>query len=347
MPEDPGRDGPPRPPGLGDDDLSVALGIPARPLARRIAVARARSPVGQMSGRRGPSAGRCRRSSDRCPAGSSGGACAVVVRRPPTPPGPPARRGCRSRARPGSGPSVGSGPRPGGVPRRPRRRPRVHGAGGAIEAARAASAEASETCCSRMIRTSVSKPGSRAHSGGGPCRATMPARSGSLAVRSRTAVARPASSRSDRTCRRRRSRRRSRSSIREGRPPGRRACSRPPRRPRLGARAARRPHPRHADRDHPRGHGGDHVPRRVADVPAASRCHPSSSAARRRRSGSGFAWATWLASVIAGSSVQPEGLDRGLHLVLATRGRDRPGDPVGLDRRDESADAGEWPRIDG
>src|SRR5438067_540024 len=54
----------------------------------------------------------------------------------------------------------------------------------------AARADASETCCSRMICTSVPNPESRPHSGGGPKRSTTAARSRSRVPSSATATAR-------------------------------------------------------------------------------------------------------------------------------------------------------------
>ena len=52
---------------------------------------------------------------------------------------------------------------------------------------KAACADASETCCSRIRWTSVGKPGARAHSGGGPNRSTTARKTGSDAARPSTA----------------------------------------------------------------------------------------------------------------------------------------------------------------
>jgi hypothetical protein len=52
----------------------------------------------------------------------------------------------------------------------------------------AAFADASETCCSRMMWIRVWNPGSRAHSGGGPYVFTTTARSGSRAASCRVAL---------------------------------------------------------------------------------------------------------------------------------------------------------------
>ena len=68
-----------------------------------------------------------------------------------------------------------------------RNRAGVSGSATASSRSNAARADASETCCSRTMWSSVGKPGSLSHSGGCPWRATMPARSGSAAARRSTA----------------------------------------------------------------------------------------------------------------------------------------------------------------
>src|SRR5450756_1319428 len=59
----------------------------------------------------------------------------------------------------------------------------VSGVAAARRRSKAARADASETCCSRMIWTSVGKPGSRSHIGGAPRRARIADRSASREAR--------------------------------------------------------------------------------------------------------------------------------------------------------------------
>src|SRR6188472_3538498 len=74
---------------------------------------------------------------------------------------------------------------------RARKRAGVSGSAATRSLSNAARAEASETCCSRTMWSRVGKPGSRSQSGGGPWRATIPARSASRAASSSTAASRP------------------------------------------------------------------------------------------------------------------------------------------------------------
>ena len=255
--------------------------------------------------------------------------------------GPVGRRARRAPARRGSATSGGSG-RPRGEPSSPAA---TIAAGSTAPAARdsrwrAASAEASETCCSRTIRTRVSKPGSRAHSGGD----AVP-------------LGDPCQVRVDRG-----------EFLDGGREPGlvegpRRPVGLEPPRPRV-ARASRRARGRVVDdrggsgatqrgrrrrRPRPSRRSGSSPRRRPRPCPRSNRrctstasgSTPISVAARSRRSGSGLACSTWLASTIVGSDVESEGRDRCRDLVLAARGRDRPGQPARLDGAHELANAGE------
>src|SRR6478752_2623248 len=74
---------------------------------------------------------------------------------------------------------------------RARKRVGVSGSAATRSRSNAARADASETCCSRTMWSSVAKPGSRSHSGGGPWRATIPARSASRTASCSTAARRP------------------------------------------------------------------------------------------------------------------------------------------------------------
>ena len=187
VPEEPRRDGPPGPPRLAERGHLGGVG----PVAEALDLgdgrlrARCRRPARRRAGR-GPSAGRSSRSTGRCPgspgapawtASSSSPASASRSSAPDSIAVGERAAVARLLAAEPDGQQLGVGQR-----EEARRRERV---GGDAEAGRRRPAPRRARPAARgRCGAASAKPGSRSHSGGGPWRATIPARSASRAASS-------------------------------------------------------------------------------------------------------------------------------------------------------------------